>query len=106
MLRISPHGIVTNYSYDSNNRLIRKTYADGASDTFNYDGGEYEDIPKTRINARGITTNFQYDCFRQMTWFWDNGGPETYYAYDVYGRKFKETVYGGLNAYVRTPTPG
>ncbi len=79
-----PKGNTTQFTYDANNRLIQKTYADGNSDSFFYNTAD--GLPYKKVNARGITTNYSYNGFHQLTWNYDSGAPLAYYSYDNFGR--------------------
>jgi len=88
---VDPRGNATTFTYDSNNRLVRKTYADGTYDSFTY-RGDFTDILATRINARGITTNFSFSNLNLLSSFLDVNGPQTQYYYDSYGRMTSSRV--------------
>ena len=61
---LDPNSNVTAFSYNNNNLLVDKTYADGREDHYTYDTvGRV----KTRTNARGIVTTYSYDGNGNLT---------------------------------------
>jgi len=58
-------------------------------------------LVKSRTDARGVTTNYQYTGLRQLTNSHENNGPYTYYFYDNFGRKKNDITpeYWGYNYY-------
>ncbi|MDD2903825.1 MAG: cysteine peptidase family C39 domain-containing protein, partial [Syntrophales bacterium] len=92
---VDPKGNTTSFDYDFNNRLIKKTYADGAFESYTYGSTEYEDIPASRVNARGITTNFTYTSLGKLYYFADVSGPSTYFFHDAFGRMTKAQTFAG-----------
>ncbi|MHB8123838.1 MAG: RHS repeat-associated core domain-containing protein [Desulfuromonadaceae bacterium] len=86
---VDPKGNTTGFNYDSNNRIVKKTYADGTFDSFTYDNHSYwDDLPISRTNANGVTTNYTYTTLRMLYSFADNNST-SYYSYDAYGRRTK-----------------
>ncbi len=53
-----PNGTSTTFSYDLDNGLVRKTYADGKGFSFRYAAA----VLTSRTNAGGITTTCTFDA--------------------------------------------
>jgi RHS repeat-associated protein len=74
----------THWSYDSNNLVQAKTYADGASYNYTYDGAGRV---KTRQDALGRTTTYRINAYGLPTSIGYPTDPSVTLAYDQQGRR-------------------
>ncbi len=87
-------GQTISYSYDANNRLLRKNYPDGTEETFSYDS---KGNILTAAN-KNISYSFSYDIAGRMLTATDSTGQVIQYGYDSAGRKTGLTYPDGTNA--------
>jgi RHS repeat-associated protein len=86
---VDPKGNITRFKYDNNNRMIKKIYANGEYELFTY--YNYGPVASKR-NARGITTNYDYDANNNLTsiyyndYYYNSTLPWLNYSYDKYSR--------------------
>ncbi|WP_027708445.1 RHS repeat-associated core domain-containing protein [Zooshikella ganghwensis] len=101
---ISPEGTATQFEYDANGNLITlidanrnatrfefnkadqltaKVFADGSKIQYTYDKGKV----KTRTNARGIKTTYEYDAQQRLTKIdYADDTPDVTYTYNAQGQ--------------------
>ncbi|RDH41381.1 DUF6531 domain-containing protein [Zooshikella ganghwensis] len=119
---ISPEGTATQFEYDANGNLITlidanrnatrfefnkadqltaKVFADGSKIQYTYDKGKV----KTRINARGIKTTYEYDAQQRLTKIdYADDTPDVTYTYNEQSKVATVTDGLGTHQYTYTTT--
>ena len=91
---------ITQWSYDSQNRLQTKTYADGHRDDYTYDGNGNI---ATRLDGKRQETDYWYNCFGQPVTIVYPNDPAVGFAYDVAGRMVQMTDATGTTSFGYSP---
>ena len=91
---------ITQWSYDSQNRLQTKTYADGHRDDYTYDGNGNI---ATRTDGKRQETDYWYNSFGQPVTIVYPNDPAVGFAYDVAGRMVQMTDATGTTSFGYSP---
>ncbi len=94
---------VTSYEYDPNGRLIKMTLPDGAYCTSEYDK---DGNLITESDYKGNKTTYEYDALGQPICVTDRSGESSYYEYDANGNVIKEKDVSGTEVRYTYDTMG
>ena len=88
---------VTQWTYDSHNRLLEMIYPDEEKITYSYNlGGQLEKVHGYKSYGYDYVNKIGYDKFEQRTYLKYCNGSETFYAYDPARRRLQNlTVNAG-----------
>ena len=91
---------VTQWTYDSHNRLLEMIYPDEEKITYSYNlGGQLEKVHGYKSYGYDYVSKIGYDKFEQRTYLKYCNGAETFYTYDPQRRRLQNlTVNSGGNA--------
>ena len=90
---------VTQWTYDSHNRLLEMIYPDEEKITYSYNlGGQLEKVHGYKSYGYDYVSKIGYDKFEQRTYLKYCNGAETFYTYDPQRRRLQNlTVNSGGN---------
>ena len=90
---------VTQWTYDSHNRLLEMIYPDEEKITYSYNlGGQLERVHGYKSYGYDYVSKIGYDKFEQRTYLKYCNGAETFYTYDPQRRRLQNlTVNSGGN---------
>jgi len=90
---------VTQWTYDSHNRLLEMIYPDEEKITYSYNlGGQLEKVHGYKSYGYDYVSKIGYDKFEQRTYLKYCNGAETFYTYDSQRRRLQNlTVNSGGN---------
>ena len=90
---------VTQWTYDSHNRLLEMIYPDEEKITYSYNlGGQLEKVHGYKSYGYDYVSKIGYDKFEQRTYLKYCNGTETFYTYDPQRRRLQNlTVNSGGN---------
>ena len=90
---------VTQWTYDSHNRLLEMVYPDEEKITYSYNlGGQLERVHGYKSYGYDYVSKIGYDKFEQRTYLKYCNGAETFYTYDPQRRRLQNlTVNSGGN---------
>ena len=90
---------VTQWTYDSHNRLLEMIYPDEEKITYSYNlGGQLEKVHGYKSYGYDYVSKIGYDKFEQRTYLKYCNGAETFYTYDPQRRRLQSlTVNSGGN---------
>ena len=90
---------VTQWTYDSHNRLLEMIYPDEEKVTYSYNlGGQLEKVHGYKSYGYDYVSKIGYDKFEQRTYLKYCNGAETFYTYDPQRRRLQNlTVNSGGN---------
>ena len=90
---------VTQWTYDSHNRLLEMIYPDEEKITYSYNlGGQLEKVQGYKSYGYDYVSKIGYDKFEQRTYLKYCNGAETFYTYDPQRRRLQNlTVNSGGN---------
>ena len=90
---------VTQWTYDSHNRLLEMIYPDEEKITYSYNlGGQLEKVHGYKSYSYDYVSKIGYDKFEQRTYLKYCNGAETFYTYDPQRRRLQNlTVNSGGN---------
>ena len=90
---------VTQWTYDSHNRLLEMIYPDEEKITYSYNlGGQLEKVHGYKSYGYDYVSKIGYDKFEQRTYLKYCNGAETFYSYDPQRRRLQNlTVNSGGN---------
>ena len=90
---------VTQWTYDSHNRLLEMIYPDEEKITYSYSlGGQLEKVHGYKSYGYDYVSKIGYDKFEQRTYLKYCNGAETFYTYDPQRRRLQNlTVNSGGN---------
>ena len=90
---------VTQWTYDSHNRLLEMIYPDEEKITYSYNlGGQLEKVHGYKPYGYDYVSKIGYDKFEQRAYLKYCNGAETFYTYDPQRRKLQNlTVNSGGN---------
>ena len=90
---------VTQWTYDSHNRLLEMIYPDEEKITYSYNlGGQLEKVHDYKSYGYDYVSKIGYDKFEQRTYLKYCNGAETFYTYDPQRRRLQNlTVNSGGN---------
>ena len=90
---------VTQWTYDSHNRLLEMIYPDEEKITYSYNlGGQLEKVHGYKSYGYDYVSKIGYDKFEQRTYLKYYNGAETFYTYDPQRRRLQNlTVNSGGN---------
>ena len=90
---------VTQWTYDSHNRLLEMIYPDEEKITYSYNlGGQLEKVHGYKSYGYDYVSKIGYDKFEQRTFLKYCNGAETFYTYDPQRRRLQNlTVNSGGN---------
>ena len=90
---------VTQWTYDSHNRLLEMIYPDEEKITYSYNlGGQLEKVHGYKSYGYDYVSKIGYDKFEQRTYLKYCNGAETFYIYDPQRRRLQNlTVNSGGN---------
>ena len=90
---------VTQWTYDSHNRLLEMIYPDEEKITYSYNlGGQHEKVHGYKSYGYDYVSKIGYDKFEQRTYLKYCNGAETFYTYDPQRRRLQNlTVNSGGN---------
>ena len=90
---------VTQWTYDSHNRLLEMIYPDEEKITYSYNlGGQLEKVHGYKSCGYDYVSKIGYDKFEQRTYLKYCNGAETFYTYDPQRRRLQNlTVNSGGN---------
>ncbi len=90
---------VTQWTYDSHNRLLEMIYPDEEKITYSYNlGGQLEKVHGYKSYGYDYVSKIGYDKFEQHTYLKYCNGAETFYTYDPQRRRLQNlTVNSGGN---------
>ena len=93
---------VTQWTYDSHNRLLEMIYPDEEKITYSYNlGGQLEKVHGYKSYGYDYVSKIGYDKFEQRTYLKYCNGAETFYTYDPQRRRLQNlTVNSGGNTIV------
>jgi len=81
---------VTQWKYDSHNRLLEMIYPDEEKVTYGYNlGGQVEKVSGYKTTHYDYVSKIGYDKFEQRTYLKYCNGAETFYAYDPQRRRLQ-----------------
>ena len=81
---------VTEWKYDSHNRLLEMTYPDGEKVSYGYNlGGQLDHVRGYKSYGYGYVTKIGYDKFEQRSYLKYCNGAETFYTYDPQRRRLQ-----------------
>ena len=81
---------VTQWTYDSHNRLLEMIYPDEEKITYSYNlGGQLEKVHGYKSYGYGYVSKIGYDKFEQRTYLKYCNGAETFYTYDPQHRRLQ-----------------
>ena len=81
---------VTQWKYDSHNRLLEMIYPDEEKVTYGYNlGGQVEKVSGYKTTHYDCVSKIGYDKFEQRTYLKYCNGAETFYAYDPQRRRLQ-----------------
>ena len=88
---------VTQWTYDSHNRLLEMIYPDEEKITYSYNlGGQLEKVHGYKSYGYDYVSKIGYDKFEQRTYLKYCNGAETFYTYDPHRRRLQNlTVNSG-----------
>ena len=87
---------VTQWKYDSHNRLLEMIYPDEEKVTYGYNlGGQVEKVSGYKTTHYDYVSKIGYDKFEQRTYLKYCNGAETFYSYDPQRRRLQNL---GVNA--------
>ena len=91
---------VTQWTYDSHNRLLEMIYPDEEKVTYTYDlGGQLTNVHGYKSYGYDYVNRIGYDKFGQRTYMKNCNGAETFYTYDPQRRRLQNLkVNAGGNA--------
>ena len=79
---------VTQWKYDSHNRLLEMTYPDGERINYEYDlGGQLSKVVGEHFHRYDYVRRLGYDKFGQRIYMQYCNGTETFYGYDARNRR-------------------
>jgi len=90
---------VTQWTYDSHNRLLEMIYPDEEKITYSYNlGGQLEKVHGYKSYGYDYVSKIGYNKFEQRTYLKYCNGAETFYTYDPQRRRLQNlTVNSGGN---------
>ena len=90
---------MTQWTYDSHNRLLKMIYPDEEKITYSYNlGGQLEKVHGYKSYGYDYVSKIGYDKFEQRTYLKYCNGAETFYTYDPQRRRLQNlTVNSGGN---------
>ena len=93
---------VTQWTYDSHNRLLEMIYPDEEKITYSYNlGGQLEKVHGYKSYGYDYVSKIGYDKFEQRTYLKYCNGAETFYTYDPQRRRLQNlTVNSGGNTII------
>ncbi len=81
---------VTQWTYDSHNRLLEMIYPDEEKITYSYNlGGQLEKVHGYKSYGYDYVSKIGYDKFEQRTYLKNCNGAETFYTYDPQRRRLQ-----------------
>ena len=81
---------VTQWTYDSHNRLLEMIYPDEEKITYSYNlGGQLEKVHGYKSYGYDYVSKIGYDKFEQRTYLKYSNGAETFYTYDPQRRRLQ-----------------
>ena len=84
---------VTQWTYDSHNRLLEMIYPDEEKITYSYNlGGQLEKVHGYKSYGYDYVSKIGYDKFEQRTYLKYCNGAETFYTYDPQCRTMARTT--------------
>ena len=84
---------VTQWTYDSHNRLLEMIYPDEEKVTYGYNlGGQVDHVRGYKSYGYGYVNKIGYDKFEQRTYLKYCNGAETFYSYDPARRRLQNLV--------------
>ena len=84
---------VTQWKYDSHNRLLEMIYPDEEKVTYGYNlGGQVEKVSGYKTTHYDYVSKIGYDKFEQRTYLKYCNGAETFYSYDPARRRLQNLV--------------
>ena len=84
---------VTQWTYDSHNRLLEMIYPDEEKITYSYNlGGQLEKVHGYKSYGYDYVSKIGYDKFEQRTYLKYCNGAETFYTYDPQRRTMARTT--------------
>ena len=84
---------VTQWTYDSHNRLLEMIYPDEEKITYSYNlGGQLEKVHGYKSYGYDYVSKIGYDKFEQRTYLKYCNGAETFYAYDPQRRRLQNLM--------------
>ena len=84
---------ITQWKYDSHNRLLEMIYPDEEKVTYGYNlGGQVEKVSGYKTTHYDYVSKIGYDKFEQRTYLKYCNGAETFYSYDPARRRLQNLV--------------